>query len=127
MEEIILPTAINTFIFQIEIKEKKRIISINTDDIIWLEADANYVKIHTKTAVYIKKTSLKELELQLDPEVFIRIHRSAIISFKSIDVMFPYFKEEYIIVLKNEKTLRLSRGYTDKLELIQKKIKQKSA
>jgi hypothetical protein len=41
--------------------------------------------------------------------------------------MFPYFKEEYIIVLKNEKTLRLSRGYTDKLELIQKKIKQKSA
>lgn len=126
MEEktLIIPT---TFISQIEIKEKRSIILINTDDIIWFEADANYVKIHTETVVYTKKASLKELELQLDPEVFVRIHRSSIISFKNIELIFPYFKEEYIIVLKNEKTLRLSRAYADKHELILKKIKQKSA
>ena len=54
MEEQLLITP-TTFIFHIDIKEKKRTILINTDEIIWFEADANYVRIHTKTAVYTRK------------------------------------------------------------------------
>lgn len=126
MEESVLLIQ-NSFIFQIDIKEKRRTISIKTDDIIWLEADSNYVKIYTKAGEYTKKASLKEFERQLDPNAFVRIHRSAIVNFDSIESMFPYFKEEYIIILKNEKTLRLSRTYKDKVELILHKIKQKSA
>lgn len=94
-------------------------------DISWFEADANYVKIHTATTTYIKKLSLKELELQLDPTIFARIHRSTIISLNSVESIFPYFKEEYIIVLKNEKLLRMSRTYLNKLPLIREKVQQK--
>lgn len=127
MAEAITPTKNDSFIQGIEIKEKGKYISVNVGDIIWFEADTNYVKIHTNTQVYLKKISLKELEQQLDPTVFVRIHRSAIVTFNSIESMFPYFKDEHILILKNGKALRISRVYKDKVQLICERSQIKSA
>lgn len=125
MKEAITATENGAFIDHIAITEKRGNTLVNIMDISWFEADANYVKIHTATTTYIKKLSLKELELQLDPTIFARIHRSTIISLNSVESIFPYFKEEYIIVLKNEKLLRMSRTYLNKLPLIREKVQQK--
>lgn len=128
MAEEITPTKNDSFIQGIEIKEKGKCISVNVSDIIWFEADTNYVKIHTNTThVYLKKISLKELEQQLDPAFFVRIHRSTIVNFNSIESMFPYFKDEHILILKNGKALRISRVYKDKVQLICERSQIKSA
>ncbi|HET6227038.1 MAG TPA: LytTR family DNA-binding domain-containing protein [Bacteroidia bacterium] len=112
-----------SFIDQLSLKEKGKTIVVNTADIIWFEADTNYVKIHTDKSVHIKKTSLKELELMLNPNVFVRIHRSSIVCLENIKSLFPYFDDEYIVVLDTGKALRLSRAYLNKLEQIQKGMK----
>jgi|SRR3954462_11916581 len=127
MEGTITTIQNDYFINEFSIKEKGKFISVNIDDIIWFEADTNYVNIHHASKVYVKKTSLKELELRLNPTIFVRIHRSAIISFRHIQSIRPYFKDEYIIVLSNEKVLRLSRSYLDKIELIVEKIRQQKS
>ena len=126
MEAIITHAQNDSFINQLVIKKKKTNIFINAAEIIWFEANVNYVKIHTATTVYSKKTSLKELELQLNPDFFVRIHRSTIISFGNIEYMFPYFDEEYIVVLKQGTVLRLSKAYIGKIPMIEEKVKQKS-
>jgi two-component system, LytTR family, response regulator len=59
---------------------------------------------------------MKNLETQLDPERFVRIHRSTIVNLERIKELQPFFRGEYVVVLQSGITLKLSRGYRDHLE-----------
>ncbi len=91
---------------------------INVQEILWFEAFSDYVKIHTATKSYLKNTSLNELENKLDPNQFVRIHRSSIINISFVKEMKPYFNGEYFIFLNNGEKLKLSRTYKDKIKYI---------
>ncbi len=106
------------FISRILIKGKDGYLFLNIADIFWFEADGDYVKIHTSDKCYLKNTSLIELETKLNPQQFIRIHRSTIVKITTIKEMKPFFNGEYHIYLANGAKLKLSRSYKDKLKLI---------
>ncbi len=106
------------FTTRILIKGNNTYSFLNVKDIIWFEAYTDYVKIHTKEKFYLKNISLHELETKLNPETFIRIHRSTIVNFDFIKEMKPYFNGEYYIYLTNGEKLKLSRSYKDKIKLI---------
>lgn len=106
------------FTSRILIKEKGGYSFLNVQDIIWFEADSDYVKIHTKEKTYLKNVSMNELEVKLNPQNFIRIHRSTIVNIAYIKEMKPYFNGEYHLLLSNGEKLKLSRTYKDKLKLI---------
>ncbi|MEO8086638.1 MAG: LytTR family DNA-binding domain-containing protein [Bacteroidota bacterium] len=106
------------YISRILIREKSGYSFLNTLDISWFEADSDYVKIHTKEKVLLKNTSLNELELKLNPEHFVRIHRSTIVNVSFIKGLVPYFNGEYHVMLSTGEKLKLSRSYKDKLKLI---------
>lgn len=93
----------------------ERLQLIDAASIEWLEADDNYVHMHTAARTYLLRRTLQDLLLQLGEQRFVRIHKSAAVNLGSIGSLTPLFKGDYEIHLHNGHTLRLSRRYRDAL------------
>jgi two-component system, LytTR family, response regulator len=81
----------------------------------WLEADDNYVHVHTAQARYLLRRTMTDLLAQLGEQRFVRIHKSAAVNLAQIDKLEPLFKGDHEIRLRDGKLLRLSRRYKDEL------------
>lgn len=98
------------------VKVGGRIIFLPTDDVDWIEAAGVYVQLHARGRKFLHRASLAELEASLDPDRFIRIHRSSIVNIRSVKELFPHSHGDYTTVLKDGTQLKLSRSYRAKLE-----------
>jgi two-component system LytT family response regulator len=88
-----------------------------------VEAAANYVKLKTEKDSYLLREAIGHVSERLDPDQFIRIHRSTIVNAKQIKELQPCNSGEYIVVLKSGKELSCSRGYRSGLQqLIENKL-----
>jgi two-component system LytT family response regulator len=81
----------------------------------WLEADDNYVHVHTATRKHLLRRTLADLLLQLGEQRFMRIHKSAAVNLSEIASLTPLFKGDYEMSLRGGGTLRLSRRFKDAL------------
>ena len=105
------------YLQRLVIKEKKRLLILKTEHITHINAADDYLEIHTTDGKkYLHQERLSKIEQQLDPSVFIRIHRSHIVNAESILALRPHFNGEYFVDLKNNTTLKLSRSYKDNLD-----------
>jgi two-component system, LytTR family, response regulator len=98
------------------IKHEGRITILPLAEVDWLEADGDLVKVHAGTRTFPVRETMKELESQIDPARFVRIHRSTIISVDRIKEMQPYFKGDYVVILRDGTNLKLSRRFKGDLE-----------
>jgi two-component system LytT family response regulator len=97
------------------IKMNGHVFFIKTTEIDWLEAEGNYVRLHCGKESYLLRDTISALEKQLDPKLFVRVHRSAIVNIDRIKELQPWFHGEYRILLREGVELTLSRNYKDKL------------
>ena len=88
---------------------------IEAASIHWLEADDNYVHVHTAQAKYMLRRTLADLMAQLGEQRFVRIHKSAAVNLAEIKTLEPLFKGDHEITLRGGAVLRLSRRYKDEL------------
>jgi two-component system LytT family response regulator len=95
------------------LKQDGTVVVVLTDDIDWVEADDNYVKIHARTGRYMAREPLKQIEAKLDPARFARAHRSAIVNLSRVKSLDPLAAGEYILTLTTGARLTLSRGCRD--------------
>jgi two-component system LytT family response regulator len=86
---------------------------IDAASIQWLEADDNYVHVHTLRARHLIRRTLTDLLLQLGEQRFVRIHKSAAVNLAEIDSLTPLFKGDHEIRLRSGAVLRLSRRFKD--------------
>jgi two-component system LytT family response regulator len=93
------------------IKTKGRIIFLNLDEIDWIEASANYVRLNVGRESHLFRETISRVSERLNPNNFIRIHRSMIVNVQKIKELIPVNSGEYIVVLKSGKELSCSRGY----------------
>lgn len=93
-----------------------RVVFLSFDEIDWVEAAANYVRIYVGKQGYLLRRGIGEIAERLDPKQFIRIHRSAIVNVQKIKELQPVNSGEYIVVLKDGKELSCSRGYRSGLQ-----------
>jgi two-component system LytT family response regulator len=93
------------------IKTKGRIVFLNLDEIDWVEAAANYVRLNVGKESYLFRETISRTSERLNPSHFIRIHRSMIVNVRKIKELIPVNSGEYIVVLKSGKELSCSRGY----------------
>jgi two-component system, LytTR family, response regulator len=93
------------------IKAKGRVIFLNLDEIDWVEAAANYVRLNVGKESYLFRETISRTVERLNPNHFIRIHRSMIVNVRKIKELIPVNSGEYIVVLKTGKELSCSRGY----------------
>jgi len=105
------------------IRADGRITFLHTRDIDWIEADDKYVHLHTGKGRRMVRQTLAELEGQLDPKKFLRVHRSAMVNVDRIKELQPLFNGEHSLILEDGTRLTLSRKYKDKLfELLGKPL-----
>src|SRR5437868_3437919 len=100
------------------VKSSGRVFFVRTEEIDWVEASGNYVKIHTKAEAHLLRESMKNMEAKLDPKTFVRIHRSAIVNIDRIKELEPWFHGEYIVIMRDGTRLTASRVFSDRLSAL---------
>ena len=105
----------HVYLERLVIKTNGHVFFLKTDEIDWIEAEGNYVRLHTSKESYLLRDTISALEAQLDPKRFLRVHRSAIVNIDRVQEMQPWFHGEYRIILKGGAQLTLSRSYREKL------------
>lgn len=101
---------------RIVIKESGRVFFVESDEVDHFEASGNYVALHTHGKQHLVHGTLTQMEQKLDPEKFLRIHRSAIVNIDSIRELQPHFNGEYVVLLKNGSRLKVSRSFKDSVK-----------
>jgi two-component system, LytTR family, response regulator len=104
------------YVKRLVIKTNGRIFFLKTDEIDWIEAEGKYVYLHVGKDAHLMRQSISGLETELDPDKFIRIHRSAIVNVERIQELQPWFHGEYRVLLRNGTQLMLSRSHREKLQ-----------
>jgi len=98
------------------VKSGGRLFFLRADEIDWIEAAGNYVRLHVGTEAHMLRETMNSIEARLNPELFVRIHRSHIVNIERIKELQPWFNGEYVVILRNSTRLTLSRGYREKLQ-----------
>ena len=89
---------------------------VDVDDIDWMEATENYVELHTARANPLLHAAMHMLEQSLDPEQFVRIHRSIIVNVRRIKELQPSSHGEYVVTLLSGVRLQSGRMYNARLK-----------
>jgi two-component system LytT family response regulator len=105
-----------SFLQRIVVKNAGRIFFLNVEEIDWIEAADNYVRLYVGKDSHLVQGTMSKLESKLDPELFLRVHRSTIVNITRIKEMQPLFHGEYAITLASGKALTSSRSYRDRLQ-----------
>ncbi len=106
------------YLERIVIKKGTKVSIIPMEQIKWLEAQDDYVMIHTEKEKYLKNKTMKYFEKHLDPNLFVRIHRSHLISIDFIQHLEQTEGDNYKVFLKNEQQLPVSKTGLAKLKNI---------
>jgi two-component system LytT family response regulator len=97
------------------VKSSGRVYFVRVEDIDWIEAAGNYVRLHVGKEDHLLRESMAGLEARLDGTRFLRIHRSTIVHVERIRELQPAFHGDYAVILRDGTELTLSRGYRDRL------------
>ncbi|MEX0362041.1 MAG: LytR/AlgR family response regulator transcription factor, partial [Allomuricauda sp.] len=108
MEDTTYPT-------RVLVQFNKKLITVKCDEILWIEAYGDYSRIHTVGQVYLSNFGISDLEKKLNPQLFLRVHRSSIINLDKVQELNKYGKS-YDVTLENGDVVRVSRGYMDTIK-----------
>lgn len=100
----------------IAIKESGEITRVAINSIEWVDAAGDYMCIHASNETHILRRTMKELEEELNPQRFQRIHRSAIVNLDQVEKLCSRQNGEYHLVLRNGKELKVSRSYKERIK-----------
>jgi two-component system LytT family response regulator len=99
------------------VKDRKEIVIIDIGDIHYLEAQDDYVAIHTAQGKWLKQQTMKYFEGALDETKFVRIHRKYILHLSELGKLDKLGKESYIVVLKSGTSIPVSTSGYQKLKI----------
>ncbi|VUD40427.1 Transcriptional regulatory protein YehT [Thalassocella blandensis] len=101
---------------KISIKDNQTVTIIQTQDIDWVDAAGDYMCIHVGDDIHIMRTTMKQLEAQLDPDIFQRVHRSTIVNLNRVKQVCSHMNGEYHLILEGGARLKMSRSFKDKVK-----------
>ena len=103
---------------RIVVKDNGLIRIIPAQDIHYIEANDDYIKIETKDGSYLKKSTLSHIEQTLDPQQFVRVHRSYLLPVAQLMRIEPYEKESHIALLHCGAKVLVSKSGMAKLKTL---------
>lgn len=116
IEEMLAPGAIEDgHPDRLTIKDGSETILVPTHDIDWVDAAGDYMCVHAAGATHVMRSTMKDLEAQLDPATFQRIHRSTLVNLKRIVKLTSHINGEFFLTLDCGARLKLSRTYKDRV------------
>lgn len=99
------------FLQRLLVHENDRKVMVDMGEIRWIGAERSYARIHVGSVSYAMRTSLGRIAKRLDPERFVRIHRSTIVNLDHVSEVVRWFGSDYMVRLNDGAELRLSRTY----------------
>jgi two-component system, LytTR family, response regulator len=99
------------------VDQRGRMTVIPTTAVMWLEAERNYVRVHTPQGAHLMRATLTGLEGRLDPSRFMRVHRSAIVALRAIRSIAPGDHGDAQLKLVDSTCLVASRNYAKSLRI----------
>jgi two-component system LytT family response regulator len=105
------------YVERMVVKSGGRIFFLKVDQINWVEAAGNYVMLHIGDEKHLIRETMNEMEEKLNPDKFMRVHRSAIVNIDYITEIRSWVHHEYLVILKDGTKLTLSRKYRDNLKI----------
>lgn len=93
---------------------------VKVQDVDWIDAAGNYVRLHAGGRAYLVRDTMKAVEARLDPATFVRVHRSAIVNIDQVSALEPYFHGEYVVIMRDGARLTSSRSHSERLRALLK-------
>ncbi|HPH46044.1 MAG TPA: LytTR family DNA-binding domain-containing protein [Chryseolinea sp.] len=109
-------TSYDTHIF---VQKSEKLLNLPVEEIVYLEASGDYTILSTKTDQFVSSSGIGKLEEILNPEIFIRVHRSTIININNLKEIEKHFNGGMVVKMLNGKSFPVSRTYA---KLIRKKV-----
>lgn len=101
---------------RIAVKKNGGLLFLKLEEIDWMEAADNYVILHRGRETFMIRATMADLESKLDPALFVRVHRSAIVNLDRVKELRPWFRGDYRIILGDGTQLTLARSQRGNLE-----------
>ena len=101
-------------------KSRGRVLFLSMGDICWIEAEENYVRIHTANESHLLRETIGRLEGRLDPRSFLRVHRSAIVNLQYVKEVRNEADGDANVVLLNGDKIPVSRSYRARIQKLVK-------
>jgi two-component system LytT family response regulator len=108
----------NKFAERILVKSRGSIYFIKCDDITRIKAEGKYLDIYANKASHVIRRTMHEIEAKLNPDKFLRIHRSTIINIDRIKEIQHWYKNEYVFILNNDEKFISGSTYRKNLDKI---------
>ncbi len=115
-----LPTNTNDrtdtkYLDRLVVKSQGRIFFLKTEEIEWIEAAGNYVRLHVEGKSHLVRETMARLEEKLDPAKFTRVHRSFMVRLDSVRDFQPWFNGDFVLTLRTGQQITSGRSYRKKL------------
>ena len=114
------PVETNPYPEVLAIKDGSEVTRVNVQDIQWIDAAGDYMCVHALDGMHIMRKTMKELEQELNPQWFVRVHRSAIANIRFVKKLVSHISGEYHLILQNDTELKVSRSHRDKVKAAMK-------
>jgi two-component system, LytTR family, response regulator len=101
------------------VQKSEKLLNLPVEEIVYLEASGDYTILTTKNDQFVSSSGIGKLEEILNPEIFIRVHRSTIININSLKEIEKHFNGGMVVKMLNGKSFPVSRTYA---KLIRKKV-----
>jgi two-component system LytT family response regulator len=108
-----------TYDTHIFVQKSEKLFNLPVDEIVYLEASGDYTIITTKADQFVSSSGIGKLEEILNPEVFIRVHRSTIVNVNYLKEIERHFNGGMVVKMQSGKSFPVSRTYA---KLIRKKV-----
>lgn len=100
---------------KLAIKDAGEVTLLPIGEIDWVDAAGDYMCVHANDETHVMRITMKELESQLDPTSFQRVHRSTIVNLARVKKVCSHMNGEFHLILENGATVKMSRTYKDKV------------
>lgn len=103
----------------ISVKDVGETTRLPVSEVIWVDAAGDYMCVHcTDGETHILRKTMKQLEEELDPKLFVRVHRSVLVNNTSVKKVLTLSSGEYVIQISNGHEIRVSRSYREKVRTL---------
>ena len=109
-------TGVTPYPEKIAIKDGGETTLVQTKDIDWVDAAGDYMCIHANDETHVMRSTMKDLEDQLDPANFQRVHRSTIVNLDRVSKVCSHMNGEFHLILNNGSSIKMSRSYKEKVK-----------
>jgi two-component system LytT family response regulator len=99
----------DAYLERLPVREDERVVLVDVDDIVWIKASGNTVRLHLAYRVHELRETMAALAARLDPRRFARVHRSAIINIRRVKDIHPWFNGYHVVTMDTGQQLRMSR------------------